>query len=151
MMNSQHEKIREVQKEAWNKSSLGWKKWDPVMMGFLQPICDEMIRMLEINESDAVLDVATGTGEPGLTIASKLVHGHVIGTDLSEEMLKMAHQNAVERGITNFQTICCDESGLPFEDLSFDAISCRLGFMFFPDMQLALKEMIRVLKPGGKI
>src|SRR5688572_20289665 len=123
MMNHQHEKIREVQKEAWNKSSHGWKKWDHVMMSFLRPVSDEMIRMLEVNEDATVLDVATGTGEPGLTIASKLVRGNVIGTDLSEEMLKVAEHNAVVREITNFQTICCEESDLPFEDDSFDAIS----------------------------
>jgi ubiquinone/menaquinone biosynthesis C-methylase UbiE len=45
----------------------------------------------------------------------------------------------------------CNASDLPFENKRFDAISCRMGFLFFPDMGLAAKEMFRVLKPGGKI
>ena len=150
-MNTQLEKIREVQKEAWNKSSSGWKKWDDLMMNFLQPMSSEMIQMLNLNDTDIVLDVATGTGEPGLTIASLLKSGKVVGTDLAEEMLVVAEEKANNRRIKNFKTVCCDVSSLPFENDTFNAISCRLGIMFFPDIQLALMEMIRVLKPGGRI
>lgn len=150
-MEAQLEKIREVQKEAWSKSSQGWKKWDEMVMNFMKPASDEMIRMLKIKSSDIVLDVATGTGEPGLTIAGMLKEGKVTGIDLSGEMLAVAREKASGRGTRNFETACCDVSELPFEDNSFDVICCRFGFMFFPDMQLALKEMIRVLKPGGRI
>lgn len=51
----------------------------------------------------------------------------------------------------NIETRTCDVCELPFPDNTFDAISCRFGFMFFPDMLLAAKEMVRVLKPGGRI
>src|SRR5688572_4814355 len=84
-MEAQLEKIREVQKEAWNKSSSGWKKWDDLMMNFLKPLNTEMIRMLNLNDTDIVLDVATGTGEPGLTIASLLKSGKVVGIDLQKK------------------------------------------------------------------
>src|ERR1043165_5465564 len=150
-MEQQLQKIREVQKDAWNKSSVGWKKWDSMFMGFLKPMSDEMIQMMNIEDDDHILDVATGTGEPGLTIASLLKNGKVTGTDLSEKMLEVASENAVNRGIANFETICCDVSSLPFENDTFHAVSCRLGFMLFPDMQFALQEMIHVLKNGGHI
>jgi ubiquinone/menaquinone biosynthesis C-methylase UbiE len=150
-MEPQLEKIREVQKEAWNKSSAGWKKWDDIMMEFLKPMCDEMIRMLHLKDDDIVLDVATGTGEPGLTIASFLKNGKVTGIDLSEKMIAVAQENALKRGIKNFETICCDVSALPFANGTFAAITCRLGFNLFPDMNLALSEMVRVLKQGGHI
>jgi ubiquinone/menaquinone biosynthesis C-methylase UbiE len=150
-MEPQLEKIREVQKEAWNTSSAGWKKWDDTVMEFLKPMSKEMIRMLRLKDDDIVLDVATGTGEPGLTIASILKNGKVTATDLSEKMVAVAEQNALKRGIKNFEAICCDASELPFEDDSFDAVTCRFGFNLFPDMDLALSEMIRVLKPGGSI
>src|SRR6187402_1477936 len=150
-MEAQLEKIREVQKEAWNKSSAGWKKWDDLMMNFLQPMNTEMIQMLDIHDSDIILDVATGTGEPGLTIASILKSGKVVGTDLAEEMLIVAEEKAKNLGIKNFETVCCDVSSLPFENDTFNSIACRLGIMFFPDIQLALQEMVRVLKPGGRI
>ncbi|QKJ63463.1 class I SAM-dependent methyltransferase [Flavobacterium sp. M31R6] len=145
------EQIRDQQKETWNKFSSGWKKWDELTMDFLKPMGDEIIKLLNLKNDAIVLDVAAGTGEPGLTIASHLNGGKVISTDFAEGMLEVAQENAKNRGIKNFETIVCDVSELPFADNTFDAISCRFGFMFFPDMLLAIKEMTRVLKPGGKI
>lgn len=150
-MEQQLEQIRDQQKESWNKFSPGWKKWDELFMDFLKPVGDEIIRMLHHKKNNMVLDVAAGTGEPGLTIASMLNEGKVIITDLAEDMLEIARENAVRREIDKIETFVCDVCELPFTDNSFDAISCRFGFMFFPDMLLAAKEMVRVLKPGGKI
>lgn len=150
-MEQQLEQIRDQQKAAWNRFSPGWKKWDELFMDFLKPNGDEIIRMLNLKDNDVVLDVAAGTGEPGLTIASKLTTGKVVITDLAEDMLEIARENATERGIKNIETLACDVTELPFPDNTFDAISCRFGFMFFPDMLLAAKEMARVLKPGGRI
>lgn len=120
-------------------------------MNFLKPVGDEIIRLLKQEGADVVLDIASGTGEPGLTIASKLIGGIVVVADLSDGMLEVARANASKRGIKNLEFVTCDASELPFPDNSFDSISCRFGFMFFPDMLLATKEMIRVLKPGGRI
>lgn len=150
-MEAQLVTIREQQREIWNRFSPGWKKWDDLTMNFLKPMGDEIIHLLNPKGTDMVLDVASGTGEPGLTIATKLRGGIVVGTDLSEGMLKVARENAYRRGIKNFEITACDVSELPFPDNSFDSISCRFGFMFFPDMSLAAREMVRVLKPGGKI
>ena len=150
-MEAQLEQIREQQKESWNKFSQGWKKWDDLTMDFLKPMGDEIIRLLKPTGNDVVLDVAAGTGEPGLTIAAMLTNGKVISTDLAEGMLEVARENAAKRGVKNFETKVCDVCELPFDDNTFDAVSCRFGFMFFPDMLLAAKELMRVLKPGGKI
>jgi ubiquinone/menaquinone biosynthesis C-methylase UbiE len=121
------------------------------MMDFIKPMGDEIIRLIKPKNNELILDIASGTGEPGLTIASMLTGGKVILTDLSEDMLAIARQNADLRGIKNIETLACDVCALPFADNTFDAISCRFGFMFFPDMLLAAKEMARVLKPGGRI
>lgn len=150
-MNPQLEEIREQQKESWNKFSPGWKKWDDLVMDFLKPMGDEIIAGIKPSGNDKVLDIASGTGEPGLTIATMLRKGTVTITDLSDDMLLIAKENADRRGITNIETLACDVCELPFADNHFDAISCRFGFMFFPDMQLAANEMLRVLKPGGRI
>ncbi|HEY4196967.1 MAG TPA: methyltransferase domain-containing protein [Mucilaginibacter sp.] len=150
-MEPQQEQIREQQKESWNKFSPGWKKWDELLMSFLQPMGDVIIEKLKLKPDDHVLDIANGTGEPGLTIAALVKHGKVTGTDLSEEMLRIAEANAEARGIKNFSTKVADACELPFEDATFTAVSCRMGFMYFPDMQLAANEMYRVLKPGGRI
>jgi ubiquinone/menaquinone biosynthesis C-methylase UbiE len=145
------EVIRNQQRESWNKFSPGWKKWDKLFMDFLDPMGNEIIRLISPKDNDMVLDVASGTGEPGLTIASTLRGGLVVITDLAEKMLAVARENAAARGIQNIETLVCDVSDLPFSANTFDAVSCRLGFMFFPDMQLAANEMTRVLKPGGRI
>jgi ubiquinone/menaquinone biosynthesis C-methylase UbiE len=149
-MELQQEQIREQQKQVWNKVSSGWKKWDEFIMQFLRPMGEAIIERLEIKEDDIVLDVAAGTGEPGLTIAAIAQKGRVTGTDLSDEMLQIAEANAIAKGLKNYSTKASDVCELPFGANSFTKISCRMGFMFFPDMQLAANEMYRVLKPGGR-
>lgn len=150
-MEPQLVEIREQQRASWNKFSPGWKKWDDMFMDFLKPMGDEIIRKIAPKDGELILDIAGGTGEPGLTIAAAIKGGKVIITDLAEDMLAITEENAKKRGITNIETRACDVCELPFADNTFDAISCRFGFMFFPDMLLAAREMARVLKPGGRI
>jgi len=150
-MEAQLEQIRDAQKTIWNKFSPGWKKWDDLTMEFLKPAGDKMVSLINPQDDDVILDIAAGTGEPGLTIASLLKNGKVISTDLSEGMQEVAREKAAARGLANFETKVADVSELPFDDNTFDAITCRFGFMFFPDMEIAAKEMARALKNGGRI
>ena len=150
-METNLEQIRDQQRATWNKFSPGWKKWDAFNMRFLQPMGDAIIAHLQIKSDDEVLDIATGTGEPGLTIAILAKDGKVTGTDLSEDMLALAATHAADKQIKNYRPLVADACQLPFADNSFDAISCRMGFMFFPDMELAAREMFRVLRPGGRM
>lgn len=143
--------IREQQRQTWNKFSSGWKKWDEHVLSWLKPVGDELISSVSLKEDFLVLDVATGTGEPGLTVAPFVSKGKVTGQDISEEMLAIATENAQLRGINNYETVACDVSQMPFPEKYFDAVMARFGFMFFPDMRQAANEMFRVLKPGGKI
>lgn len=151
-MDPQLEQISRQQRASWNKFSPGWEKWDELAMDFLKPVGDKMISLIAPAGNDAILDVAAGTGEPGLTMATMLGdEGKVVITDLAEDMLEIAKKNAAQKGIENIETRACDVSELPFEANTFDAVSCRFGFMFFPDMEVAAREMARVLKPGGRI
>ncbi len=150
-MNTDQKAIRDRQKDSWNRFSAGWKKWDDVLMDFLKPVGEEMIRRMQPSRNQLVLDIASGTGEPALTIARMISEGKVVMTDLSESMLQVARENAIKQGIHNVEAMVCDVSELPFANNTFDAISCRFGFMFFPDMKGALNEMYRVLKPGGSL
>ncbi|MDP2363601.1 MAG: class I SAM-dependent methyltransferase, partial [Ignavibacteria bacterium] len=102
-MEQQLETIREQQKASWNKFSPGWKKWDNLTMDFLKPMGDEIIRMLKPKSNEIFLDVAGGTGEPGLTIASMINGGKVFITDIAEGMLEIAQENAMLRGIKNIE------------------------------------------------
>jgi ubiquinone/menaquinone biosynthesis C-methylase UbiE len=150
-MNQLQQEQLEQQKTTWNKYSAGWRKWDEVLMTAMRPIGDSLVNSLKLNGNEHVLDVASGTGEPGLTLSALLPNGSVIGSDLSENMVVIANQHASERGITNYQSQQCDATNLPFEENYFDHIICRFGIMFFPDMDMGLREMVRVLKPGGRL
>ena len=149
-MNKDLEAIKEQQKASWNRFAAGWKKWDPVTMEFLQPMKEAIINYLQPKDGQKILDIAAGTGEPALSIAASIKNGVVTITDISEEMMEIAREKAIAKELSNIETVICDASDLPFENGSFDAVSCRFGFMFFPDIQLAANEIYRVLKPGGR-
>ncbi len=119
-------------------------------MNFLRPMGNAIIQALHLRETDEVLDIAAGTGEPGLTLAKIVSHGKVVSTDLAEQMIATAKERAADLGLRNFETQVADVSALPFASESFDASSCRMGFMFFPNMQAAAAEIARVLKKGGR-
>ncbi len=141
----------EQQKKTWNKYASGWRKWDEILMTTMRPIGDSLINSLNLKGNEHVLDVASGTGEPGLTLSALLPDGRVTGSDLSENMVEIANEHARERSITNYQSLRCDASNMPFEDNYFDHVICRFGIMFFPDIESGLHEMTRVLKPGGRL
>ncbi len=145
------DEIRDAQRATWAGLSGGWKKWDRVIMDQLAPVGAAMIERLEIAEHQQHLDIAAGTGEPGLSIARRSPQGHVVLTDLVAEMLDVAARRADAQGITNIETKVCSADDLPFGDAIFDSVSVRFGYMFFPDAAKATAEFARVLKPGGRI
>ena len=152
-MSKSEDEIRHHAREEWNAAAPGWKKYRKDMLQWLEPVSDKLMKSSQISSGQTVLDVATGTGQPALTIAEKIVGptGRVIGVDLSPEMLEVAKEEAAYQGLTNvvFQ-IVKDESLSMFSDDTFDAVVCRNGLMFMPDPVKALKAFRRVLKPGGK-
>jgi len=120
-------------------------------MDQLGPVGAAMIDRLDIAEDHQHLDIAAGTGEPGLSIAKLLPKGRVVLTDLVAEMLDIAARRARAQGIANIETQVCSADDLPFNDGTFDSVSVRFGYMFFPDMVKATAEFARVLKPGGRL
>jgi SAM-dependent methyltransferase len=145
------DEIRDAQRAAWAGLSPGWEKWDSVIMDQLGPVGTAIIERLDIATDQQHLDIASGTGEPGLTVARLAPGGHVVLTDLAAEMLDIATRRANAQGITNFETKVCSADDLPFGDATFDSISVRFGYMFFPDVAKATTELARVLKPGGRL
>jgi SAM-dependent methyltransferase len=145
------DEIRDGQRATWAGLSAGWEKWDAVIMDQLGPVGTAMIERLDIADDQQHLDIAAGTGEPGLTVARLAPRGHVVLTDLSAEMLAIAARRAEAQGISNFETRVCSADDLPFSDATFDSISVRFGLMFFPDIARATAELTRVLKPGGRL
>ncbi|HXV99086.1 MAG TPA: methyltransferase domain-containing protein, partial [Anaerolineae bacterium] len=93
------------------------------------------------------VDVATGAGHTALAFAPHVAH--VVATDLTAEMLAKTAELAAQRGLTNVETRPADAEALPFDDASFDLVTCRLAFHHFPNPRQAISEFARVLKPGG--
>ena len=143
--------IRRAQRAAWAGLSSGWEKWDSVIMNQLAPVSEAMIQRLGIREDQQPLDIASGTGEPGVSIAKLSTRGQVVLTDLAAEMLEVALRRADAQGVTNVETKVCSADDLPYSDATFDSVSVRFGYMFFPDMHKATAEFARVLKPGGRL
>jgi SAM-dependent methyltransferase len=145
------DEIRDGQRVTWAGLSAGWEKWDSVIMEQLGPVGAAMIERLGIAEDQEHLDIASGTGEPGLSIAKRAPKGRVVLTDLVPEMLEVAARRAAEQGVANIETEVCSADDLPFDDATFDSVSVRFGYMFFPDMGKATAEFERVLQPGGRL
>jgi SAM-dependent methyltransferase len=145
------DEIRDVQRTTWAGLSASWAKWDSIILDQLGPVGAAIIERLDLTENHQHLDIASGTGEPGLTIAKLVPDGRVVLTDLVAEMLDIATRRASAQGITNIETTVCSADDLPFPDASFDSVSVRFGYMFFPDLAQATAEFVRVLKPGGRL
>src|SRR4029079_18553888 len=124
------DEIREAQRAAWAGLSAGWEKWDAVIMDQLGPVGAVMIERLDVAEDQQHLDIASGTGEPGLSIARLSPKGRVVLTDLASEMLEIAARRAKAQGITSVETRVCSADDLPFNDATFDGVSVRFGYMF---------------------
>src|SRR5436190_20338179 len=101
------EDIRDAQRTAWAGLSAGWEKWDAVIMDQLAPVSRAMIERLGIGPEQEHLDIASGTGEPGLSIARLAPQGRVVLTDLAPEMLAVAERRAAVQGVTNVETRAC--------------------------------------------
>jgi SAM-dependent methyltransferase len=116
-----------------------------------QPVTEALVEYAQPKPGMRVLDLASGTGEPAISLASRVgAEGHVTALDQSADLLKIAEGRAEARGLANFSTRQADAHSLPFPDNSFDLATCRFGVMFFGDCVGALRELHRVLRPGAR-
>lgn len=136
----------------WNKAASGWNEASAVIRPWLFSSTQAMMKMADVKSGLHVLDVAAGAGDQTLDIAAHVgPSGGVVATDISPAILAFAKENALRAGYLNVETRLADGEKLPFEDGAFDAAVSRLGLMFFPDPLQGLREIQRVLKPGGRL
>lgn len=144
-------KFKEAQVKSWDSVAEGWKKWWRTLEQITQSVTGNIIEMAKIKPDQNVLDIATGIGEPALTVAQKIGSGgKITATDQSPQMLAIAKDRAQEMGLSNVEFRESDAESLNFPDDHFDAIVCRWGLMFLPDPVTALRSIKRMLKPNAK-
>lgn len=109
------------------------------------------VAVANVHEGDQVLDIAGGTGDLALAFARKVgASGCVVHTDINEAMLRTGRDRLLDAGVV-LPTVVCDAERLPFPDARFDLVSVAFGLRNMTHKDLALAEMSRVLRPGGKL
>ncbi|MCK6630319.1 MAG: class I SAM-dependent methyltransferase [Anaerolineae bacterium] len=108
-----------------------------------------LVELVQPQTDWLALDVATGAGHTAFAFAPHVAR--VIATDLTAEMLAKTAELAAKRGLTNIETRPADAEALPFDDATFDLVTCRIAMHHFPNPRQALSEFARVLKPGGVV
>ncbi|MBO0986684.1 demethylmenaquinone methyltransferase/2-methoxy-6-polyprenyl-1,4-benzoquinol methylase [Delftia sp. 60] len=109
------------------------------------------VMVANLKEGDKALDIAGGTGDLALAFAKKVGStGQVVHTDINEAMLRVGRDRLIDKGVI-LPTMVCDAEALPFPDNHFDLVSVAFGLRNMTHKDAALKEMNRVLRPGGKL
>ena len=136
----------------WGSSSrlMAAEKWKAKSAVLGNAVTEALVEYSCPTPGMRVLDLASGTGEPGISLAERVPRGSVTAVDQSSELLDVAAKRARDKNLLNFMTQPADAHHLPFADQSFNLATCRFGVMFFSDAERALAELRRVLKPGAR-
>lgn len=135
-------------RDTWNESAPVYAQ----LRRNLDKFNDALLSLASPQQDERVLDIACGDGEPALTLARRVgPQGKVLGIDLAERMVEAArsHAKAAELENVSFEVMDAEQLSLP--ESTFDLVTCRFGLQIVTDPDLALEEMQRVLKPGGRV
>ena len=143
---------KQTTREQWQKAAEAWRRWGPTLEEWLGPATELMLDQAGIAVGDRVLDLAAGAGGQTIAAARRVgSSGSVLATDISPAILAYAADAARAAGFSNVEVREMDGEELDLEDGSFDAVISRVGLIYFPDRQRALREIRRVLRPGGRL
>lgn len=134
--------------EFKTKQRDGWAHFTPIET-MTTPPAARLVRFAGVKAGQTVLDVGCGTGVAALT--ARRLGAKVTGLDLTPELLARAKENSAVAGFEDVAWREGDAEDLPYDDASFDVVLSQFGHMFAPRPQVAMKEMLRVLRPGGTI
>lgn len=140
---------RRVQRYGWDKAAPVYERhWADQ----LAPAQQLLLEMAALAPGERVLDVACGTGLVTFPAAEAVgPSGSVVATDISDAMVAYVAEEACRRNLSMIAARRMDAETLDVAHGSFDAALCALGLMYVPDPQAALREMARVLRPGGRV
>jgi SAM-dependent methyltransferase len=147
------DRYKQTTRQQWDMAAEAWHRWGPLLSQWLGPATEQMLDMAGVRPGSRVLDVAAGAGDQTMNVARRVgPEGYVLATDISATILRFVEKLAMAEGHTQVHTReldgeCCDE----LEPGSFDVVVSRVGLIYFPDQQRALRGMYRALRPGGKV
>jgi ubiquinone/menaquinone biosynthesis C-methylase UbiE len=140
---------RRIQRYGWDLAATGYESLWQAQLAEAQAA---MLEFASPAVGERVLDIACGTGLVSFAAARAVgPKGHLLGTDLSQRMIDAAERRAQDFGLSNCSFLRMDAESLNLPDASFDVALCGLGLMYVPDPERALREMRRVLRPGGRV
>jgi enediyne biosynthesis protein CalE5 len=146
------ERLKNEQKRDWDGAAAGWKKWWPVLERAAQSVSGRLVDLARIGAGARVLDIATGSGEPAVTAARRVAPaGHVVAVDQSPGMLAIARERAGALSLANIEFRESDGEALTITESNFDAVLCRWGLMFMPDVAGAVSGFRQRLVAGGRL
>ena len=148
---AQLEAERQQSKALWDALAPAWHAWREELWNTSRQVSEWMIRKLDPQPGDTVLELAAGLADTGL-MAARLVGetGRVIITDFAPEMVAAARRQAQEIGVRNAEFRVLDAERMDLETDNVDGVLCRWGYMLMVDPAAALAETRRVLRSGGK-
>ena len=146
------DKFKQTTRAQWETAAEAWNRWGPVLARWLGASTEAMLDMAAIGRGSHVLDVAAGAGDQTLSAARRVgSEGRVLATDISPAILQFAKDAAARAGFANVETLELDgERHDKLPAASFDAAISRVGLIYFPDQQRALRGIRHALKPGGR-
>jgi SAM-dependent methyltransferase len=145
-------RYKDTTREQWQQAAEAWHRWGRTLEDWLGEATATMLDMTAVGPGGRVLDVAAGAGGQTLAAARRVgPEGSVLATDISALILEFAQLEARRAGLENITTKVLDGEQLDVEQGSYDAVISRVGFIYFPDQQSALRGMHRALKPGGRL
>jgi SAM-dependent methyltransferase len=146
--------FKDAQRSDWQLAAPGWRRWYDVLEAEAggQVVSRKLVELADLGPGDTVLDVATGYGEPALTAArAVLPGGHVMAADIAPNLLAFGRERAGRAGLDNVEFRETDAETLEFPDETFDAVLCRQGLQFLPDVAGTLKRLNSALRSGGRL
>lgn len=138
-------------RRQWDRAAPELRRWWPAFEDVMAPVTDAMMALAAVQCGDRVVDVASGFGEPALTVARHVGStGRVVATDLSAAMLQVAAERAHALQLINVEFVQMDAEQPILPAATFDSVLCRLGLMFLPDLNAALQRLGTLLVPSGR-